>query len=83
MSFGGADILWLSIIGDYRQLQRVATCKVDDTDLGEWLITGGFAMDWPAYFVWKIRHRASKELNRPAAASGKALSKDTSRPAIR
>jgi endonuclease YncB( thermonuclease family) len=27
----------------------VATCTVGDTDLGQWLVSNGLALDWPNY----------------------------------
>jgi len=29
--------------------RMVATCSVGDTDLGEWLVRSGLALDWPHY----------------------------------
>jgi endonuclease YncB( thermonuclease family) len=29
--------------------RTVATCSVDGADLGEWLVRGGLALDWPQY----------------------------------
>ena len=29
--------------------RTVATCSVEGTDLGEWLVSNGFALDWPKY----------------------------------
>ncbi len=29
--------------------RTVATCSVDNTDLGEWLVRRGLALDWPQY----------------------------------
>ena len=33
--------------------RTVATCKVGGTDLGEWLVSSGFALDWPQYSAGK------------------------------
>lgn len=30
-------------------LRTVATCSVDGVELGEWLVRGGRALDWPKY----------------------------------
>jgi endonuclease YncB( thermonuclease family) len=29
--------------------RTVATCTVSDTDLGQWLVSNGLALDWPNY----------------------------------
>jgi endonuclease YncB( thermonuclease family) len=29
--------------------RTVATCSVGGTDLGEWLVSNGLALDWPKY----------------------------------
>jgi endonuclease YncB( thermonuclease family) len=29
--------------------RTVATCTVDSTDLGQWLVSNGLALDWPNY----------------------------------
>src|SRR5205823_7895342 len=29
--------------------RTVASCSVDDVDLGQWLVRGGLAQDWPQY----------------------------------
>jgi endonuclease YncB( thermonuclease family) len=29
--------------------RTVATCSVNGTDLGDWLVRGGLALDWPQY----------------------------------
>jgi endonuclease YncB( thermonuclease family) len=34
--------------------RTVATCSVDDVDLGEWLVRNGLAIDWPQYSKGKF-----------------------------
>jgi endonuclease YncB( thermonuclease family) len=39
-------------LDQYRR--TVATCSVDDIDLGEWLVRNGLAIDWPEYSKGKF-----------------------------
>jgi endonuclease YncB( thermonuclease family) len=39
-------------LDQYRR--TVATCSVDDVDLGEWLVRNGLAIDWPEYSKGKF-----------------------------
>jgi endonuclease YncB( thermonuclease family) len=34
--------------------RSVATCSVGGTDLGEWLVRHGLALDWPQYFEREV-----------------------------
>src|ERR1700687_3093399 len=37
-----------------RYRRTVATCSVGGTDLGDWLVRNGFALDWPQYSAIRI-----------------------------
>jgi endonuclease YncB( thermonuclease family) len=46
-----------------RYKRTVATCRVGDVDLGEWLVRGGLALDWPKYSKGKyarMQHEAEQ-----------------------
>jgi len=40
--------------------RTVATCSVEGTDLGEWLVRNGLALDWPQYSKGRY-HEAQRE----------------------
>jgi endonuclease YncB( thermonuclease family) len=48
--------------------RTVATCSVGDTDLGEWLVGKGLALDWPRFS--KRRYEAAR---RDAEREGRAI----------
>ena len=48
--------------------RTVATCTVGDTDLGEWLVRSGLALDWPQYS--KGRYEAAQ---RDAERAGRGM----------
>jgi len=50
--------------------RTVATCSVDGTDLGEWLVKKGLALDWPAIQTASMV-RSSVKLNRQVGTYGK------------
>ena len=53
--------------------RTVATCSVGGTDLGEWLVRKGLALDWPQYSKRKVDMVAlSATPNVPTGESGKA-----------
>jgi endonuclease YncB( thermonuclease family) len=45
---GGRPVACMPI-GLDRYGRTVATCRVGDVDLGEWLVRNGLALDWPKY----------------------------------
>jgi endonuclease YncB( thermonuclease family) len=53
--------------------RTVATCTVDSTDLGKWLVSNGLALDWPNYsrgMYDKIQREVVGQLRRAVALSG-------------
>ena len=36
-------------VSEDRYGRAVATCSINPTDLGEWLVRNGLALDWPQY----------------------------------
>lgn len=52
--------------------RTVATCSVSGSDLGEWLVRNGLALDWPQYSRDDMT-RPSMTPSAPAAESGRAV----------
>ena len=70
-----AFIAWRPVscspVSSDRYGRTVATCSVGGTDLGEWLVRKGLALDWPQYSKADMT-ALSATPNTPAAESGRA-----------
>jgi endonuclease YncB( thermonuclease family) len=55
--------------------RTAVTCSVSGTDLGEWLVRNGLALDWPQYSkgrydaVQRVAERAGRESGRAATSN--------------